>query len=184
MKQVQNKKDMYKLYHAGKFGNKLQTWDSLEEFKKSFFDEPVVLRYKGPHGGAWTQYNIPTHEIQWYVDTWVSEGAKKELITVNECAPDELLLIQGEIQNSIDFIDLRYTLEPLPMKLGLAKQQYHTGGIKALTLLKQFVDPSSYDWIMELLQEYPTSVIEFSTWKPDIGCIPHRNTVVWEVRNY
>jgi len=181
---IKTKADMYPLYLAGAFGNKLQTWATLEDFYEDSVEKNVVLRYKGKAGGAWVAYELPPSKVRETVEQWVSEGADPKLITLNESAPDDLLLIQGEVMASTHFLSLRYSRLPLPMRKALAEKQYHLDGIKAVLLLRHYLDSDSFDDLMGLLDTYPDSVVEFSTWAKDVGNVPHRNTVVWEVRNY
>lgn len=58
------------------------------------------------------------------------------------------------------------------------------GGLVALGMLKSRCDANSYEDLMELLDEYPDSTIEFAVYEVNLGVIPHRNTIIFEVRNY
>ncbi len=57
-------------------------------------------------------------------------------------------------------------------------------GLKAKIVLEQYLNPSDYDCIMELLDIYQDHIIEFSIFEKFVGNISHRNTIIWEVRNY
>lgn len=57
-------------------------------------------------------------------------------------------------------------------------------GLRAQMILKELLWPSSYDDLMDLIDLFPEHVIEFGAHTRAVGVLPHRNTVVWEVRAY
>lgn len=181
---IKSKAEMYDLYHAGAFGNRLATWASIADFKTSGVARPVTMRYKGESGGKWVAYGVDPSDVPAVASKWEAEGANLNLVTLNEAAPDHLLICQGEVMRSAAHYDLRYSTAPLPMRQALATTQRHATGLVALSILNHFLDASSLSDLHWLLDEYDGAVVEFSTWATDIGCIPHRNTVFWEVRHY
>lgn len=60
----------------------------------------------------------------------------------------------------------------------------NSAGLLARSLLRHYCDPASVDCIYELLDLYPDHAIEFSAFRVPVGTVPHRNTVIWEVRDY
>jgi len=50
--------------------------------------------------------------------------------------------------------------------------------------LDRFMDPSSRDDLEQLFDLYPDATVEFTCYQMDLGTIPRRNTIFWEVRNY
>jgi hypothetical protein len=177
--------EMYPLYQAGAFGNKMLNWSSLAAyFDSGYRDKRVVLRYKGAAGGGWTAYNLTHDEVFPTVETWVQEGANISKIVVSEFVPDELITLQGEVQRSTGYLDLRYSTAQLPMRKALETAQVHTTGICANALLRRFLDPDSFDLLWELLDRYDGAAIEFSSFSQDVGDVPGRNTIFWEVRHY
>lgn len=99
-------------------------------------------------------------------------------------APHDKQTLQGEVQLSERWLDLRYTFVKKPMRESLAEQELYASGLKAIWLLKTYFDPASYDWLQHLFDAYPGHVIEFSCFSVNWGTIPNRNTVVWECRLY
>ena len=57
-------------------------------------------------------------------------------------------------------------------------------GIMALALLRRYLCPNSYDWMMTLLDRYPDHIVEFNTYSVNWGVLPGFNTAFWEVRLY
>ena len=58
------------------------------------------------------------------------------------------------------------------------------GYVATRVLLNRFMDPSSRDDLDVLLEQYPEAAVEFACFSVNVGTIPRRNTVFWEVRNY
>lgn len=183
MNRLETKAQMYQAYHRGAFGNRLLAWPTLEAYRASGYANPIVLRYSGKSGGAWCEYNLAPENIDAVVARWVSEGADPCKITVNESANDSALILQGEVMRSIEYLSLRYSTVPKPMRLALAECQHHVGGLQARLLLEATLDDPSMDDLNRLLDDYEGAVVEFSTWDRPVG-VYTRNTVFWEVRHY
>lgn len=175
---------MYELYHRGAFGNRLLTWRTLDDYLNSDYTKHVVLRYSGDTGGKFCEYGLTKDQVILTVEKWLTEGADRSKITVNELADDSLLILQGETYRTPLGLYVRYTTVPKPMRLALAEEQDHVFGLKAKLLLESKVDPQSLAEIYELLDTYPDHALEFSTWSIDVGDCYRRNTVIWEVRKY
>ena len=180
---IRSKQQSYRLWEQGSFGNKLRTWNALEEITKSGYAGTVTMRYKGHHGGGLVAYNVPLSSVPETQRRWISEGAQPDLITFNESAPDEYLLIQGEVTRLSRGLYLFYNREKKKMREALINARSATG-LTARIMLEHYLDPSSYEDIQALLALFPDHAIEFSTYNAYLGNIPGRNTIMWEVRNY
>ena len=181
---ISNKQDMYALYYAGKFGNKLRTWPTLNEFIQSAYEGSVSIRYSGAQGGKWHAYNVPYPAVFGIVDGWVREGADIQKITFNEVPPDDQLLIQGDVQESARGLELRYSTSPgKSHRQGLADPS-HACGLRAKIILEHFLHPNSLDDLHILFETYPEHVVEFSSYEVKVGDRPRRNSIFWEVRAY
>ncbi|MDB6175496.1 MAG: hypothetical protein JWL59_4807 [Chthoniobacteraceae bacterium] len=183
---VETKAQNFRLYEGGVYGNKLKTWDSLDKVRLSSYIGRVVMRYKGRLGGA--RYpglgeQVSQQEARVQLSKWLALGAREAEVVYNEAAPDEGLLIQGELMRSIDYYSLFWSSEKTTMRLAMRNgRQVH--GLKALFLLKEHLFPSSFVDLEELLVIFPDAVVEFSAYRFALGSIPNRNTIIWEVRNY
>lgn len=183
---VATKADSYKLYEEGRFGNKLRTWGSLAEISGSGYAGRVVMRYKGRAGGA--RYpklgvHLTQKEAALNLLEWRRLGAVETEVAYNEAAPDERLLLQGEVTLSTEHISLFWSDEKTTMRRALGKgKQWH--GLRALLLLKTKLYPSSWADMEALFERFPDSVIEFSAYSTEVGSIKGRNAVIWEVRDY
>lgn len=97
-------------------------------------------------------------------------------------APTEKTTIQGEVRLSTYGVEFRYSCLALPMRAALSQSQKTVTGLTAVMLLKQHLNASSYDWLIELLELYPDHIIEISAYSQEWGTIPGYNCVFWEVR--
>jgi hypothetical protein len=190
MPEINNKAAMYERYLRGDFGNRLRTWDNLKDYFESGYDKPVVLRYKVA-GSKWQKYGLQTPaDVSQQVADWITDddGYDPALTTLNELGADDKLILQGEAYRSPMGLYLRYSTIPKPMRLALKEEELHAHGLVAKILLQQFMYPSSYEWLMHLLDEYDGHVVEFSTFSCPVGESvvgpQDHNTVFWEVRNY
>jgi hypothetical protein len=175
---------MYQHYQAGHFGNKFHTWDDIPHWLASAYRKPVCMRYKGAMAGGKCAYHVAPESVCDVDNEWAQQGLDPKLITINESADDTALTIQGEVMRSTRHLSLRYSQTPLPMRNALAASERHAEGLEATCILKTYLDPASYEDLMDLLDTYEDAVVEFSTYSVDVGRCPRRNTVVWEARNY
>lgn len=177
---ILNKKENYKLYLKGSFGNKIKSWDSVNSFQNDLYKGSVSVRYKGLPG-QFCYYNV--NNINLILRDIISKGGKKENVIINESAPDEHLTIQGELMRNELGLYLFYSTEKGKMRDCL-KNGKSINGLRVKLLLEYYLSPSSYDDIMDLLDLYPDHVIEFSTYNKCLGDCTGRNTLIWEVRKY
>ena len=183
-KRILYKQWNYDLYLNGLLGNKPRTWNSYEEIIKSDYGDLICVRRIHGTGEHKVEYNIPLNKIHKIIDMWNDCGIETSQITFNESMPDDCLIIQGELTNFRGPLELCYSRARKPMINGFKEDRRFAEGIKAKMLLKSAMDSSSFADLEVLLETYPTSTIEFSTWSVNVGNIPNRNTVFWEVRNY
>lgn len=181
---IKNKADYYFLYERGFFGNKVLTWNSLEEIEKSGWDKGICIRGTRGIPRDKARYNFNFEEAKNYVGQLKREGIPPEKLTFNQSMPDEELTIQGEIMRSKNFYELTYSTIKEPMNRALEKETLHAEGLTALNLIKNNFCPSSYANLQNLFDLFSDSVIEFSCYRIPVGNLKNRNTIIWEVRNY
>ena len=179
--EITTKAKNYELLSKGKLGNTIKTWGSLAEFKESLYVGEVTIRYKGLSGGQFCYYSVSD------VDSVVSEiegkGGGKEKIVINESAPDEFLTVQGELMRNTHGLYFFYSTKQGKMRDCL-KSASSVFGLRAKIILQHYLTPSSYEDVMDLLDEYPDHVIELSAYSKCLGSRTGRNALIWEVRKY
>ena len=174
MKPVLNKHDYYLRWLQGEFGNKLRAWGSAQALLNSDYEGKVTVRSVFANS-AKTAYSVTQQTVKTsYMDTEFK---------FNESAPDEELLIQGEVVELASGLHLFYSHEQTSMRKAL-QNGLVAGGLKARTILRHYCCPSSYSDLEALFELYPEHVIEFGVYASSLGDIPNRNTIIWEVRKY
>lgn len=183
---VLSKADFVRRYEAGEFGNRSPTWNTLKEFLKTetHWKAPKTLVHiRNRIAGGRTWYNVSAGSVWYEVKRIVNrKEEREENLYFSLMAPTELTTFQGEIQQSTNYLDLYYSHVKKPMRQSLIEGGRQVSGVTAVSLLKQFMDPTSYDWVEILLHRYPGHVIEFSCYSRYWGILPGRNTIIWEVR--
>ena len=176
-------------WSRGEFGNKLEMWESIEDFYAALDSgewrtcDRVVIRSRDVDQ-PFCVYDILPWEVAGYVSSFVLEGADRKKLYLNssECE-NRFLVIQGEVMRSHRGLELHYSTHPKKMRQALEIEARDAHGLAAKIVLETKLPPGDFDWIMELLDEYPDHVVEFSTWSVPYGTYP-RCTIVWEVRSY
>jgi hypothetical protein len=176
-----NKVDFYDRYFKGEFGNRPQSWPDWDSLRTSSYTGNVTVRNLDTAGACF--YGVPVADLRRGV--WPA-GCCPAQCRFNESMPDDDLLIQGNVFIAVGGLALEYsTAAGIPHRKAVSQPYMRFAqGLLAVSLLRSHCSPSSYDDIMDLLDLYPEAVIEFSTYQYNVGCLPHRNTVIWEVRNY
>jgi hypothetical protein len=179
MNTVYSKRNFVERFQRNEFGNRGPVWDTLAEFLKSGYKGLIHIRCREA-GGA-TYYDIPDKQVERVWSRVVDEPTRWYLAAM---APTPKTLFQGEVTVGTDGVCLLFTTVAKPMRDALADSCKQVQGIIAVSLLRYYLCPSSYDWLVELLDNYPGHVVEFSTYSTHWGTIPNRNTIFWEVRKY
>lgn len=183
---VLSKRDFVRRYGKGEFGNASPTWYDLD----SFIGYAGIAFGNGPSFGSYHLRNRVAGGSTYYNLSWSATVARwsgqkdKRQWYVSEMAPTEETLIQGEVLETERGLTLLYSTVAKPMREALAESSQSVSGILAVSLLRSFLCPNSYDWLMILLERYPFHVVEFSTYSTEWGTLPNFNTVYWEVRQY
>ena len=187
---ILSKEQNYRLWQGGSFGNKLRAWRTVDEWRESGFDGMVVLRtVMGGNGPC--RYNLNSEEVDAVVDAWLALDIPPDMIMVNEAAPDDDVILQGEYLNDIYEIDgevgwgyFRYSRARAQMRDALAAAPEVAQRLRSDLLLELAMTPASHeDWNL-LLGQYPGHVLEVSIYDRCLGDTPGCNALVWEVRKY
>lgn len=176
-KKIKTKRQNFDAWQAGAFGSKLRAWQSLGGWRSSGFVGKVALRELGKPGGL-CKYNLKPFEVEQEAARWIATGVQSTKIMVNEMAPDEHIIMQGELLNDI----FEYSKTKKPMRQALEEQRLVSKGLETRVMLRSVMTPSSYEDLQVLQSQYPDHVIELSIYSKCVGDLPGRNTLVWEVR--
>jgi hypothetical protein len=187
---ILTKKQNYRLWQGGEFGNKLRAWRTIDEWRASGFAGLVALRVLGVGGGGPCAYDVLPNEVEGMVGYWGTFGVPRSWIMINEMGPGGEIL-QGEYLNDIYVIDgearwgyFLHSRASVPMREALRAAPQIAHGLRADLLIREAMTPSSYeDWRL-LLDCYSGHVLEVSIYDRCLGDIPGRNALVWEIRKY
>lgn len=183
--EVTSKEKNFRLLKRGSFGNKLRTWGSRQEVLNSGYRGTVTMRYRGDGGGSFYAYEVPLRKIRSVEREWSGGGLDVSRISFNESAPDDFLVIQGEVMRGVEGLELFYSTKQMKMRDAMVDGGARSArGLTAKLLLETHLNPSSFADLEVLLDGFPDHVVEFSTYRFCLGDIPGRNTVIWEVRKY
>jgi len=178
---IKAKQQMYELLRADKLGNHFPWVDAKDFNVGSKITECVDKRYSvriGKQLGAPWIYNLDCVEL---FKVLASGFQDVSIVTMPRVCTH---LLNAELMQSEYGNELHYSTYPTIMRKSLELGGKTVRGITANAIIDQYCDPSSADWLKELLILFPGAVIEFTVFDRDVGTIPHRNTIIWEVRNY
>jgi hypothetical protein len=179
---VNNKRQNYKLFISGEYGNHLKSW-TLDEYEKSNFSGLVTIMYRGPFSGGPCYYDVTRLNVKTLILDIENRGFSRDDLLIYESAPDDHIIIQGEYLNTAPgafyFSTCRYK-----MRDALKVDGVNVTSIRGRIMLQNAMSPSSWEDFQVLLDKYPEHVIELSVYNKNLGNIQGRNTIIWEVRNY
>lgn len=191
---VLSKADFVRRYQAGEFGNASPTWSNLDAFismganlgRKRGWPEftpsrewPERFHLRNRVAGGATHYNLYWSEC---VSKWNEQKDKKGWYASQMC-PHDKGTIQGEVLRTEEGLYLYYTSARKPMREALAEGGKEARGIIAVSLLRHYLCPNSYEWLEVLLDRYPDHAVEFTSFEVQWGTLLGFNTVFWEVRH-
>lgn len=178
MSQILNKQQYYRLWLADELGNRPYSWGDYNALMDSPYKGLVNIRHILP-GSPHMKYGVPKSKVLEYLE---STGCPVHEFKFNEPLPDHRLTIQGEVSRDHRGLCLFYSQERTVMRKALQNGiQVH--GLAAKMLLQKYCDPSSFEWIENLLEKYSDHIVEFSSYDTLVGT-QHLNTIIWEVRKY
>lgn len=185
-KPVLYKDDFVRRFQAGEFGNRPKTWSSVYDWTRQahVFKPGQLLHLRNRVKGGETHYNVKPEELfKWATEEkWVHDWNWY----VSEMAPTDKTLLQGELRRSERGHELFCSRQAMTMREALAYDGKTVTGLQALMTLQCFIDTPSYEHLMDLLDEYPDHVVEFSTYSVPCGLFAKWGfrTMIWEVRKY
>lgn len=182
--EIRSKREFFDLWRAGVLGNRTQLFTDLGEALRGTPDGRVGFREIGKAGGGAWERGEDAVETTTIYHRWVAAGRN---FLMDDGVPNECSTLQGEINRGVEglygFIAVGNGMPP--MRISMARGLHeHFYRVQVLALMNHFMDPSSKEDILDLLDIYPDATIEFTCFDVNVGNVPNRNTMIWEVRNY
>lgn len=182
--EISSKRKFYELWRGGFLGNYIPMFSTLEEALASGLPK-IGFREMGRGGGWWElaeRKDVPAVFAKW-------KNAGKVFV-MDGSVPNDKTTLQGEIcrteRGLQGFLSVNFGPGGLPpMRQSIARGMHRQYGyVETRLLLDRFMDPSSREDLDVFLEQYPEAAIEFASFSVNVGVLPRRNTVFWEVRNY
>ena len=177
---VLTKRDFYRRFQNGEFGNHGPMWNSFEEWAQSGYEGEIAIRTRVKGGPC--KYDLPRRCVHAVTNGFIRLGFSD--LHYSAMSPHDRGLISGEVTYSYRGVELCYATGKMPMRDAMAYDARSCYGLEAVGILRRNVDASSFDWLMYLLDAYPDHIVEFTCFSVPWGVIPGLNTVIWEVRKY
>jgi len=174
---IDTKTEMYRHLYAGRFGNYPLAWETLDEVLRSGYTGCVSLRSRQTSNPV-RLYHIPFNELEKTVAELPPLHRDGGLV-FSEAPPDDKRVVQGEW----DGYSLTYSFYRAPMRLAFEKQLLHADGLTAKQILRHYLDAADYEWLNDLVDDFPGHVVEFSGYSCRVGT-HRRRCIFWEVRKY
>ncbi len=187
MIEVKNKDQMFDLLISGKFGNTARIWPTLNDFYKSGYTGPVIIRFRAGRPQHSHYKNVPYEKISSIISDIYKSGYNESYFYLSEWIPEEDLVMICQLMRSERTLELTYKSRPNwkffnhPIKGGL--NQHYAWGLEAKLILLSVMAQDLYEFITDLFDEYSNSVIEFNVYARSMGLL-YQNIQIVEIRNY
>lgn len=179
---VLSKSDMYRRLAAGEFGNTINQYFSINEWKDSEeYRRYEIWGVRTLTPGGPCRLFCPKDEVE---ETARSFAPHAFNISLMIDAVSEVKLMAEVFIGSVG-LEV-YGIENPPRGCNWRRDMSTLGKSYQLTaargVLGRCLTPADRDDLYELLELYPNHVIEFSATNLYIGTLPNRSMIIWEVR--
>jgi hypothetical protein len=190
---ISTKKEMYLLQRRGLLGNCLMTY-GWREFLENGVEGNFGFRHRTMSGSPLFKRGFDRRGVIGYVRGLLA--AKKIVegdvaISEDTSGVDSMRLLQGELYRSCESPGLTFAYSGrLASETGMTCREelrvpnvVEVRGLRAKFLLEKYFDERSYDYLQELMTDYPDDVLEFTALSCPVGCFKWR-VIMWELRGY
>lgn len=181
---IRGKADMYRRLTRGEFGNTIPQYFTVAEWER---DAPPYaawgVRTLVP-GGPCRLY-CPRDEVRQTAERpeFAAAGVNISMM-VDAIAGVTLWAEVWDSPAGLVVYGIEYPPRGASWRAEMPRRGRHWEGTAARVLLRRHLNPNSLTDLDTLRDVFPGHVYEFSAVDRCIGTVPHRNAVVWEVRNY
>lgn len=183
---VTSKQEMYRLLAAGAFGNTIPQFFDIDEWERSADGARYAVwgvRTQVPGGPC--RLNCPREEVRETAERPEYQVAGINISMMIDAA--FTVTLWADIFDSPTGL-LVYGVECPPpggsWRALMPTRGRHYEGVSARMLLRRHLNPNSLADVEAVFERWPGHVLELSAVEGCIGVVPHRNHVVWELRNY
>jgi len=183
MPRIKNKLEMYRRYEDMEFGNQFPCWKTVREMLDSDVPDGCLnIRHKTLGLSGFLYMNLSREEALSIIQ---EKGFSESNIhlTAGDQRDSKFRTFQGEVQEDEHGWSLHYSCLREPMRPALSKAGKYAHGLQARQLLRHYMDPPSYENLINLFDRFPGHAVEFTCFSRGVGVLGW-NTVFWEVRDY
>ncbi len=178
---ITSKSQMYDLLAAGRLGNTIRSFHSVDEWevRGPEWNSPLWGVRSLMAGDPRAKLDVPTDVVADYCRSEFGAGGFNITPMV-----DRWLVWRGEVWDTPNGLECHgvYGLRELKWRPAMSGHAVTTRGSAARALLRHVLNENSHDDLMCLLGEYPDHCVELTAMDRCYGTVPHRNACVWEVR--
>jgi len=172
---VTNKRLMYEMLHAGKFGNTSPMWLDLWSW---------LADYNGAEGLYGIRSLTPSGPCYMNVTKWKVPNLWKPGMQIS-CMVDHMRTACMNVWDSPQGLHVEYaTHQPGATWRELMANPVALRNTTARMFLRRHLNENSYDDLCELLALYPSHIIELTALDKCLGAVLGRNSIVRECRMY
>lgn len=183
MSRIETKTEFNELSQAGKLGNYLRIWRTLDDLQQSGYRGHVCIRAVAKQS-PWFVPAVLVDEVNHALDNiHQSGGPGTSGFFFQEIPPPDLMRncnIEAHWSSTGLYL-IRETGTTNPLR-GIAERGAVLTGLRAARALDGLW-PASLEMLTDIWSKYPTAIIEATEFSRPVGAM-NKHLVVWEVRDY
>ncbi len=185
---IRDKVSMYRALSRGDFGNTIPQFYSVESWLASDDCYRFALwgvRSSRVSSHTKTRMFVPRDEVADYANQHFADGVNISCMVDAVCEITAWLEVY-ESETGLVVQGIEHPPKGLSWREGMRNPALLKtwNGIAAKQILRKHLNANSLDDLDIVLSRYPGHVVEMSAVDRCVGTVPHRNAIVWEVRNY
>lgn len=181
MTRITNKQQMYRHLARGDFGNTTPQYFSVEDWWDRRGQSPFWgIRSLVPGGPC--QLNVPTNDVAMTAMRYKTPFNISMM--VDQVAVVTAWLEIWQSTSGLTVYGVEYPERGTSWRDRMPRYGTQWLGLTARLMLTKHLNPNSLHDLCQLLDRYPDHVVELSTLETCLGMLPHRNAIIWEVRDY
>ena len=164
--------------------NHLRIWPTVDQLIRSGYDGWLTIR-STVRDSPFFMPEVAPGMVYQVVAELKNRGALQETMYFQEIPNPKTSRrhINFEVMRNEQFYWVTYGTAQMNLRHDLEQNGLHVTGARAAMVLRHFLGPDSYDDLMDVLNLFPSEVIEATRFNQPVGILD-RELVIWEVRNY
>lgn len=184
---IASKRQFLELQRTGLTGNAMPSWGSFHEaWDIAGYHGPVMIRSMTP-GWPGTTPDVPIECAEMETRRLLRlHGGDRSDVFFTMMSPDtqSCRLINAEVWDGPCGWEMHYSTQDDVMRKALEESGRNASGVACRAILRHLINENDWDDLCGLFDRWPGHVIELTAYSRAIGSLPHRRTVIWEIRDY